>query len=203
MGHKPGLTLLALLVFLACGTVTRADQIGSLTLGNCGTAGTQCPAATYSFDVGSTTASLTIDITGPVTASLDNYITGVDLGFTSQALNVTGFSSLPSGSWTNSDFTASLGNKGCGTNNGAFLCASGTGVQISQGGEYIFTWTYSPIDMNLVDAVGDIHIGANYGPHNGLIVSQSGATPAPEPSSLLLLLGGLSAFGLVFALRRR
>lgn len=202
LGHKPGLILLAVLVFLACGTATRADQIGSLTLSNCGASGTLCPAATYSFDVGSTSATLTIDVTGGVVAGTNNYITGVDLGFTSQTVNVTGFSSLPSGSWTNSDFTASLGSKGCGTNNGAFVCASGAGVQVSQGGEYTFTWTYDAIDLNQVDPANDIHIGANYGPHNGLIVSTSIAQQAPEPSSLLLLLGSLSALGLL-ALHRR
>jgi len=188
---------------MACGTAARADQIGSLSLSNCGTAGTQCPAATYTFDVGTNSASLTIDINGPVTSGFNNYITGVDLGFTTQAINVTGFSSVPTGSWTNSDFTASLGNKGCGTNNGAFVCASGSGVQISQGGEYIFTWTYDPIDLNLVYDPNSIHIGTNYGPHNGLIVSTSiGEHQAPEPSSLLLLLGSFAVFGLL-ALRRR
>ena len=154
------------------------------------------------FDVGSTAATLTINVTGGVVTGTNNYITGVDLGFTSQAVNVTGFSSVPSGSWTNSDFTTSLGNNGCGTNNGAFVCASGSGVQIGPyGGTYVFTWTYDPIDMNFVDAVGDIHIGANYGPHNGLIVSQT-IGRAPEPNSMLLLFGGLGAFALL-ALRRR
>src|SRR5579885_3167891 len=144
--------------------------ISSLTLSNCGTAGSQCPAATYSFDVGSTSASLTIQITGPVTSGLNNYITGVNLGFTSQAINVTNFASAPAGTWTNSDFTASLSNNGCGTNNGTFVCASGSGVQIGQGGTYVFTWTYDPIVMNQVYSANDIHIGTNYGPHNGLIV---------------------------------
>jgi len=201
LGHKLGLVVLTAVLFLACGSSTRADQIGSLTLSNCGTAGSQCPAATYSFDVGSTSASLTIQITGPVTSGLNNYITGVNLGFTSQAINVTNFASAPAGTWTNSDFTASLSNNGCGTNNGTFVCASGSGVQIGQGGTYVFTWTYDPIVMNQVYSANDIHIGTNYGPHNGLIVSTT-IGQAPEPSSFILLLGGLAAFGLITLCRR-
>lgn len=204
MGHKLGLLLLGLVLVLSCGSEARADQIvsGTLSLPNCGSVGSKCPAADYSFSVGTTSATLSVAITGGVVAGVNDYITGVDLGFlpSNLSVNVTNFSSVPAGSWSTVD-TASLSNNGCGSNSGAFVCASGSGLPIASGQTYTFTWTYDAIDMSKVDAASDVHIGTNYGPHNGLIVSTNIGS-APEPSSLLLLLGSLGAFGLV-GLRRR
>src|SRR5437667_12601992 len=59
-----------------------ADTMGSLSLSDCGSGQSGCPAATYSFDITGTSASLTIHITGAVTAGVNDHIGGVDLGFT-------------------------------------------------------------------------------------------------------------------------
>ena len=166
--------MLALIAVLAFSGAAKADQIGSLSLTDCGSAKPGCPAATYSFDISSTSATLTIAITGAVTAGANDIISGVNLGFT-PADNVNGLQLFanPGGTWT-SVITDSLSNSGCGTQgNAAFVCASGTGVDIAQGGTYTWKWTYTLTDPNKVSAVGDVHIGANYDPHNGWIVSET------------------------------
>ena len=72
--------LLVLALTLGSSLVAQADPIywGSLQLTNCGTAGTNCPAASYSFTIGSNSATLTIQIDGPVdfAANLDLYTNG-------------------------------------------------------------------------------------------------------------------------------
>ena len=180
--------LMVLVAVLAFGGAARADQIGSLTLTDCGGGASGCPGATYSFDVNSTSATLTILINGKPTAGVNNIISGVNLGFTpSGNVNNLQLTSNPGGGWNTVD-TGSLSNGGCGGSNGAFVCASGTGVSISQGQSYSWTWTYTLTDPNKIFGAYDIHIGANYDPHNGLIVSQ---TPVPEPSTLMLLGAGM------------
>jgi len=187
--------------------VAKADTIGTLTLSNCGTAGTACPAATYSFDITSTSATLTITINGGLTSANDN-LTAVDLGFTTQnnvsSLGAFTTSGNVTGTWTATDGSLSSGGS-CGVNNGAFVCASVSplnGLTLATGKTYTFTWNYTLTDPNGIFASGDVHIGAEYGPnagnnYNGLIVSQT----IPEPSTLTLLGAGLLAM-CGFALRR-
>lgn len=203
---KSVLTMLGLIVaaMLAFSGTARGDEVGSLTLSNCGGAGSGCPAATYAFSITSTSATLSITIDGAVNAKNDQ-LTGVDLGFTSSG-GVTGPVTLDSSSdgydsW--SATTSSLSNSGCGgKNQGAFVCTSGPGIDISQGGTYTWVWDFTGISGSL-DGVGDVHIGANYGPHNGLIVSETGATAGPvaatpEPSTGMLAMLGLAVMGLPF-----
>jgi len=193
-------------LIVGLGGVAEANTIGTLTLTNCATSGTLCPAAPYGFDIGTTSATLTVTINGPVTAGLNNLIGGVNLGFTSSPPTVTGGSTTASGGWTFT--TGSLNNNGCNTNSSAgFTCAYFTanatngGSTIVQGGTYSWTWNYNALSPNAIFVVGSVHVGVNYNPANGLIVSQTGAVTTPEPSGLLLLGGGL--IGLAGFVRRK
>ena len=202
-----GLVVAAMLAF--SGTA-HGDEVGTLTLSNCGGGGSSgCPAATYAFSITSTSATLSVTIDGPVNA-MNDQLTGVDLGFTSSG-GVTGPVTLDSSSegynsWSTT--TSSLSNSGCGgKNQGAFVCTSGPGIDLTQGQTYTWVWDFTGITGSL-DSVDGVHIGANYGPHNGMIVSQTGATagppvaPTPEPSTGLLAMLGLAVMGLPFVLRR-
>jgi hypothetical protein len=205
------LTLGLVLVALVFGSPAWADSGGSLTLTNCGTSGTSCPGATYSFDIGSTSATLTITIGGGNALTSNNdTLTGVDLGFLPQH----DFTSIDSTVAANFNGTAetwagslsSLSNGNCGGNGGAFICADGPGPTLVDGGTYTFTWDYVLTSQGSTDlsgiTVGGVHIGANYGPANGLIVSETGATAGvPEPSSFVMLGAGL--LGLAILASRR
>src|SRR6266581_521356 len=149
------LVALALLILaLGYGAPAKADTIGSLSLSDCGTAGTNCPAATYTFDITATTATLTITITGAPTSSND-YIGSVDLGF-APSNTITGLSLTAAPSslslWTSTTGSVSSNSSGCGTNSGAFVCATALPLNpflITQNGVYTWTWTYNAIDPDL------------------------------------------------------
>lgn len=204
---------LTLAVALALCGAARADQTGTLTLTNCGSGGS-CPGATYTFDVGATTATLTIAINGGITAGLNDMILGVDLGFTpSNNINNLTLTANPGGQWSTTTGSLNSGGGTCGGNGGAFICASGPGISVGVGGLYTWMWTYTLNDASTIFDASSIHIGTQYGPNangngNGLIVSTAigggsgpGPTPTPEPASLMLL--GLGLMGAPFLRKLR
>jgi len=199
---------------LAFGTApAKANTIDSFSLTDCGPSGTGtlCPAATYSFNIGATSATLTIHIDGVPVAGSTN-IVSVDLGFTNNSnLALSGAAviftdngvTLP-GIYDNTFANNINSSSNCTTNGtAAFICASSSsgGATIQQGDTLTWTWAYT-LGTGSINAAGDVHVGANYDPAKGRIVSTTAnSITVPEPSTITLLLSGLLGVG-VFARRR-
>jgi hypothetical protein len=181
----------------------------SFSLSDCGSVGTLCPAATYSFDVGTSSATLTIHIDGVPVAGSTN-IVSVDLGFTpNNNLTLTGpvvftDNGTTVGGIYDQTFENSINSSPDCTAGGtaAFICAgsSSDGALIHQGDTLTWTWDYTLLDPSKIDAAGDVHVGANYDPADGRIVSTT-FNSLPEPNTITLLLPALLGLG-IFGRRR-
>jgi hypothetical protein len=196
--------IVALLCSAFSAVPAKADTFGSISLTNCGTLGTLCPPATYSFSIGATSATLTITIDGtPISGA--NHISSVDLGFTpSNNITLSGAVVFKDNGTTvsglyNNTFVNSINSSGdcSASGHAAFVCASSSvgGALIAKGDVLTWTWNYTLGNSSKIDAQGDVHIGANYGPNQGIIVS----TTVPEPDTITLLLVGLFGVGFLAA----
>jgi hypothetical protein len=199
---------LSALALVALGTVAapaaNADEVVTLTTTTCGSS--TCPLATYTATVHQTgsntyTVSLEIQIDSGATiiSGTDDHITSTAVKFDSSLASaiLDTADSLNIGSGWTTGFNSTVDNSGCNTNGGGgFVCSvdSGSGLAITQGGDYKWVWDVTT-SGNLTDA---ITIKVNYDPHNGYIISQD--INVPEPGTLALLSLGL--FGLIFVRRR-
>lgn len=185
--------------------IAGADEIASVTTTTCGSS--TCPLATYTVVVTSTgantdTVSLEIkfDPNAAIISGTDDHIQSVDVKFdsnlSSAALDAANSLNIGNG-WSTAP-NVSLNNSNCTGSGSGFICSqdSGAGLAITQNGDYKWVWDVTTAaGSNLTST---IHIGANYNPANGYIVSQEVSTP--EPGTMALLLFGL--IGLIVVRKR-
>ncbi|HTU33512.1 MAG TPA: PEP-CTERM sorting domain-containing protein [Candidatus Acidoferrum sp.] len=110
---------------LAVGGTARGDEVGSFTVSNCRSGGSECPGATYTFNVTPAISGITID---ELLSNLNRQLMGIDLGFTRSGMLVDPLAldfSQGQNSW--SSITSILSGF-CNNNKLAFLCTPGSGT---------------------------------------------------------------------------
>ena len=213
---KKLLTIFAVTIFLSIAPPAKADTVTTLTLTNCGTAGTTCPAATYTLTIHPTGGSgyditLSITITGAVTSGGftgsggNDHIAGVSVKIASDILNPSLISGPAGATWLAAvegqagDVSNQSGGDCQGSGSGwvcTTVAAGNAGLLITQGGTY--DWKFHVDNGGALVSAPSIQV--NYDPHNGLIVSQT--LQVPEPGTMILLGFGLLGLGTT-VLRRR
>lgn len=199
------------LAVLALAPAAKADTVVTLTTtaaNSCNaTPAGGCPVATYTVTIHPTggsnyTVTLAISNISGVVASSTDKITSVNTKFASDLTGVsnsslTGGTNIGAVTWTTNE--SNISNADCATPGQGFVCsqASGTGLPIANGGGP-YTWVWNVTTSGALTST--VHIGVNYDPANGKILSYKVPVSVLEPGTLTLLGSGL--LGLA-ALRRR
>ena len=201
-------------ILLLGASSAHADTIVSFTTTSCGSS--SCPLATYTatiHPVGGNNYTATLDIAiaagATVVSGVNDHITSVNVKFSSdlsaQALDLGASSGIGGVTWTT--FESNINNSDCSGSGSGFVCsqAPGAGLPIAAGGTYKWVWnTTTASGASLTDG---IHIGTNYDPHNGYIISRETqeTTPpvsTPEPCTLTLLAASLVGLAGIATFRR-
>ena len=162
---------------------------------------------TFIGDNSGTTFQVTLTATTPGSGSgspaFGDYISSVEFGDGKSVASASLSSTTAGGvsSWGNTVF-GNLSNGGCTSGPAPMVCNNQTlnnlgqySLAVANGSTYSWTWNvvFSKPGLDLNEA--DMHIGLQYSnasnTSQGLIVSESGVSTVPEPSSMLLLGVGL------------
>jgi hypothetical protein len=156
-----------------------------------------CVPATYTLTVTGDfatgtdlTVTMTINFTGNATVGTNNYINAVGFKLGASTMSVGGLSAAPGGAGSWSTLLGTLNNSDCNTGPAGFVCSQGS-VEVPGAGNSL-TWTWTGVDLGgpVSTNPSDWSIKADYGPANGLLISEN-TTGVPEPATVVLLGIGL------------
>lgn len=196
---KSLLAISALGALLAVGSPALADPIGPDCESCFGNIYTLSAVAVTPTDF---TITYVIDTTN-TTLSATDFIGQIAFKVTAQSSDITSATLTTDdtpGTWDDLK-VGGLNNSGCSTGTQGFVCVTdSTNLTLTDGSKY--TWVFdvqvgSASDWKLCS--GCASIKANFGPANGLLMSEDitlQGNNLPEPASLLLLGAGLAGIGI-------